>query len=56
MDKDNEEIKEVVIQDITNEEQGLVTLLHSDFTFEDGDEVQIQEVKGMTKTERVINQ
>ena len=56
IDKDGEEIKEVVIQGITNGEQGLVTLLHSDFTFEDGDEVQIQEVKGMTKKERVINQ
>ena len=51
IDKDGEEIKEVVIQDITNEEQGVVTLLHSEFIFEDGDEVQIQEVKGMTKTD-----
>jgi len=47
-DKDGEEIREVLIKSITNEEQGLVTLLETNrHNFEDGDQVLITEVVGM---------
>ena len=47
-DKDGEEIREVLIKSITNEEQGLVTLLENNkHNFEDGDQVLITEVVGM---------
>ncbi len=47
-DKDGEEIREVLIKSITNEEQGLITLLENNrHNFEDGDQVLITEVVGM---------
>lgn len=48
LDKDGEELLEVMIDNITNEEEGLVTLLDGfKHNLEDGDEVVIREVKGM---------
>ena len=50
-DKDGEEAREVLIKSITNEEQGLVTLLETNkHNFEDGDEILITEVVGMEDT------
>lgn len=49
IDKDGEELKEMVIKNITNEAQGLVTL-ETGFRhpFEDGDQVMLDKVEGMT--------
>ena len=49
-DKDGEELQEVMIKDIS--EDGIVTLLDgTKHNFEDGDEVQFKEVKGMVNEE-----
>jgi len=49
LDKNGEELQEVMLKSITNEEQGLVTLLQdgAKHNFEDGDEIVLTEVKGM---------
>jgi len=48
VDKDGEEIKELIIKNITNEPQGLVTLEEGfRHPFQDGDEVLIDKVEGM---------
>ena len=49
IDKDGDEIKEVMIKDITTDKEGLVTLQEGfKHLFEDGDEVLIEKVLGMT--------
>lgn len=52
IDKDGEEIKELMIKEITNDKEGLVTLQEGfRHPFEDGDEVLIEKVVGMTTEE-----
>ena len=58
LDKNGEELQEVMISSITNEEKGLVTLLpgHT-HKFEDGDRVILYGVEGMTginQTEHIV--
>jgi ubiquitin-activating enzyme E1 len=51
-DKNGEETVEVMIDSITNEEEGLVTLLSGQrHSYEDGEAVRISEVKGMNLKE-----
>lgn len=48
LDKNGEELQDVMIQKISNDEQGVVELLQQQkHKFEDGDEVLFQEVEGM---------
>ncbi len=48
LDKNGEELQEVMIKSISNEEKGLIELLPiTKHKFEDGDEIILTEVKGM---------
>ena len=48
LDKNGEDLLDVVITNITNEEEGIVELLHNQkHKLEDGDEVLLQDIKGM---------
>lgn len=48
LDKDGEELQELVIDSITNAEEGIVTLQQGfKHRFEDGDEVTFKQIKGM---------
>ena len=52
IDKNGEEIKEVMIKEITKDKEGLVTLQEGfKHSYEDGDEVLIEKVEGMTTTD-----
>lgn len=49
-DKNGEETVEVMIENITNEEEGVVTLLNGQrHSYEDGEAVRISEIKGMSR-------